>query len=309
MFHTFIVEPIFNLLVAIYALLPGHNFGLAIIIFTIVVRLLLWPLLKKQTHQVKKMRKIQPELKRIKKAAAGDKRKEQTMMMELYKERGINPLSQIGVMLLQMPILIGLYLGLQQVIKNHSAIVSHAYPFLQNISWMKELAHNIQAFDATLFGVVDLTKSALGATGTYWPAMILVLGSAVVQYYSSKQIAPTAKDSKGLRGIMRDAKEGRQADQAEVNAAMSRSMRFMLPAFMVMITIHLASALSLYWLVSGLVAYIQQARILDKDEEEMEELADSKDREKNAIEAEIVETPKTKKPKNKSSSNKKRRKK
>lgn len=308
MFHTLIVEPIFNLLVAIYAFLPGHNFGLAIIIFTVVVRILLLPLIKKQTHQVKMMRKIQPELKRIKKAAAGDKRKEQTMMLELYKERGINPLSQIGVMLLQMPILIGLYLGLQQVVKNHHAIVTDAYPFLQHLPWMKELAQNIHAFDATLFGIVDLTKSALGPTGTYWPAMVIVIGSAVVQYFSSKQIAPTAKDSKGLRGIMRDAKAGRQADQGEVNAAMSRSMRFMLPAFMLMITIHLASALSLYWLVGGLVAYIQQARILREDEEEMEEIADSKTREKNAVEAEIVQTPKNKKT-SKKPSNKKRRKK
>jgi YidC/Oxa1 family membrane protein insertase len=56
-FTTLIVQPIFNLLVLIYALLPGHNFGLAIILFTIVVRLLLWPLVKKQLHQAKAMRR------------------------------------------------------------------------------------------------------------------------------------------------------------------------------------------------------------------------------------------------------------
>src|SRR2546430_130198 len=106
MFTTLIVQPIFNLLVLIYALIPGHNFGLAIIIFTIVVRLLLWPLVKKQLHHAKAMRKIQPELKRIKAGAKGDKRKEQLLMMELYKERGINPFSSIGVVLLQLPILL-----------------------------------------------------------------------------------------------------------------------------------------------------------------------------------------------------------
>ncbi|MEK7152855.1 MAG: membrane protein insertase YidC, partial [Patescibacteria group bacterium] len=111
MFTTFIVQPIFNLLVLIYALIPGHNFGLAIILFTIVVRLLMWPLIRKQLHQVKLMRKIQPELKKVKKAAAGDKRKEQMLMLELYKERGINPFGQIGVLILQIPILLGLYLG------------------------------------------------------------------------------------------------------------------------------------------------------------------------------------------------------
>ena len=95
MFNTLIVQPIFNLLVLIYALLPGHNFGMAIILFTILVRLLMWPLVKKQLHQAKAMRELQPELKRIKKAAAGDKQKESMLMMELYKEREINPFGML----------------------------------------------------------------------------------------------------------------------------------------------------------------------------------------------------------------------
>ena len=66
MFTTIIVQPIFNLLVLIYAILPGHNFGLSLIIFTIIIRLLLWPLVKKQLHQTKLMRKLQPEIKKIK---------------------------------------------------------------------------------------------------------------------------------------------------------------------------------------------------------------------------------------------------
>ncbi|MBX6334977.1 membrane protein insertase YidC, partial [Candidatus Saccharibacteria bacterium] len=107
LWNALIVQPIFNLLVLIYGILPGHNFGLALIILTIIVRLLMWPLIKKQLHQVKVMRKIQPELKRIKKEAAGDRRKESLLMMELYRERGINPFSTLGVLLLQIPILIG----------------------------------------------------------------------------------------------------------------------------------------------------------------------------------------------------------
>jgi YidC/Oxa1 family membrane protein insertase len=153
MFTTIIVQPIFNLLVLIYALLPGHNFGLAIIIFTVVVRLLLWPLVRKQLHQAKLMRKLQPDLKRIKKAAKGDKQKEGTMMMELYKERGINPFGSIGMLILQIPILIGLYSGLRRVVDNPHALVSFSYPALQHLSWMEKLSHNIHLFDGTLFGV------------------------------------------------------------------------------------------------------------------------------------------------------------
>src|SRR3990167_10757883 len=106
MFTTIIVQPIFNLLVLIYALLPGHNFGLAIILFTVVIRLLMWPLVKKQLHQAKAMRELQPELKRIKKAAA-NKQQESVMLMELYKERGISPFGSIGTLIVQLIILIG----------------------------------------------------------------------------------------------------------------------------------------------------------------------------------------------------------
>jgi len=112
MFTTFVVQPIFNLLVLIYSLIPGHNFGLAIILFTIVIRLLMWPIVKKQLRQTKITRQLQPELKRIKKEAAGDKQKESKMMMELYKERGVNPFGTLPVLIIQMIVLIGLYSGL-----------------------------------------------------------------------------------------------------------------------------------------------------------------------------------------------------
>jgi YidC/Oxa1 family membrane protein insertase len=293
MFNTLIVQPIFNLLVAIYSLLPGHNFGLAIILFTVVVRLLMWPLVKKQLRQVKLMRQIQPELKRIKKAAGGDKRKESVMMLELYKERGINPFAQIGVLILQIPILLGLYLGLQKVLKDPHQLVTFAYPALQDLSWLKQLADNVKLFDETLLGIVDLTKPALSASQVYWPALIIVAGSAVAQFLQSKQLAPQDKDARSIRVILREAKEGKQADQAELNAAMARSTTYLLPALVLLFTVHLPAALSLYWLVSGLVAFGQQSIILKSDVSEMEAVADTKavDREKTAIEAEVVSSP------------------
>src|SRR5581483_309128 len=113
MFTTLIVQPLFNLLVLIYALLPGHNFGLALIIFTVAIRLLMWPLVKRQLKQTKIMRKLQPELKRIKKEAKGDRQRESLMMMELYKERGVNPLGTVPILIVQLIILIGLYSGLR----------------------------------------------------------------------------------------------------------------------------------------------------------------------------------------------------
>src|SRR5665213_3135593 len=183
MFTTLIVQPIFNLLVLIYALLPGHNFGLSLIIFTIIIRLLLWPLLKKQLHQAKAMRQLQPEIKKVKQAAKGDRAKESQMLMELYKERGINPFATFPTLIVQLIILIGLYSGLRRVISDPHNLVSFAYPGLQHLPWMQQLAHNIHRFDDTLFGVVNLGRSAIGPAGLYLPAMVIVLGSAVAQYF------------------------------------------------------------------------------------------------------------------------------
>jgi YidC/Oxa1 family membrane protein insertase len=308
MFTTLIVQPLFNLLVLVYALLPGHNFGLALIIFTIIIRLLLWPLVRKQLHHAKAMREMQPEIKKIKKATKGNRQKESQMLMELYKERGINPIGTFPILIIQFIVLIGLYSGLNKVIHDPQAIINFAYPALQNLSWMKELSQNIHLFDNTLFGVVDLSKAALNSGGIYWPAMLIVTGSAVAQYYQAKQLMPTGKDQRGLRDILRSAGKGEQADQSEVNAAVMGSTRFLLPGMIFLFTVNLPSALSLYWLTGGLVAYIQQAYILRQDEGEMEEIADKPGKNVKEIpEAEIVAKPAKTGAKSKSKKAKRRR--
>jgi len=293
MFQSLIVQPIFNLLVLIYALLPGHNFGLALLIFTIVIRLLMWPLIKKQLHHAKAMRKLQPELKRIKKEAKGDRQKESAMVMELYKEREVSPFGSLGVLAIQLVILLGLYSGLQRVVKDPRAVIDFSYPFLRDLGWLQSLAQNISQFDATFLGFVDLTKAAIpSGGGIYWPAMLLVVGSAVTQYFQSVQLMPTEKDARSLRQILKDAGSGKQSDQSEVSAAVGRSTRYFIPVMIFVFTINLPSALGLYWFVSGLVAYLQQYLILKQDEGELEAIADKPDRskpgKKQIIEGEVV---------------------
>lgn len=310
MFTTFVVQPIFNLLVFIYALLPGHNFGVALIIFTIIVRLLLWPLLKKQLHQTKAMRKMQPEIKKIKQKTKGNRALESQMLMELYKEKGINPIGTLPILIIQLIVLLGLYSGLRKVIDNPETLYTFAYEPLQNMSWIQQLHDNVKLFDDTFLGFVDLSKAAISNGAIYWPAMVLVAGSAIVTYFQSKQLLPTDKDQRGLRAILKEASSGKQADQSEINAAVGRSTLYFMPALIFLFTVSLPAALSLYWLTSGIVAIIQQAIILNQDEEEMEEIADRKGRDLKAIpEAEIVETPATTKTKTKSKKSTKKRKK
>lgn len=275
MFTTIIVQPIFNLLVLIYALIPGHNFGLAIILFTIVIRFLMWPLLKKQLHHARAIRALQPEIKKIKQQSAGDKRKEQMLTMELYKEREINPLGSLGIIIIQAIILIGLYSGLNRIIKDPNQIINFSYSWLHDLSWMKTLAHDISQFDNSLFGFIDLHRKAVGTDGIYWPAMILVVGSAVSQFFQGRQLMPKSQDSRSLRQIFREAGAGKSADQQEVNAAVGRSTLYILPVFVFLVSLNFAAALPLYWLTGSLVAIWQQSRILREDVEEAEALSDN----------------------------------
>ena len=310
MFTTLIVQPLFNLLVLVYALLPGHNFGCALIIFTIIIRMLLWPLVKKQLHQARAMRKLQPEIRKIKKATKGDRRKESEMLMELYKEKGINPIGTLPTLIVQLIVLIGLYSGLRKIIADPNSLITFSYPFIQHLPWMKELAQNIHLFDNTLFGIVDLGKAALPkGGGIYWPAMLIVLASAVAQFFQSRQLLPADENQRGLRAILKDAGSGQQTDQSEVNAAVGRSTLYFLPIMIFVFTVSLPAALSLYWLTSGVVAFIQQSIVLRRDEEEMEAIADSPSKKNvSAIpEAEVVK-PAPKKAKKAGKNKKKRRK-
>ncbi len=293
MFTTIVVKPLFNLLVLIYALIPGHNFGLAIIIFTLIVRLLMWPLVKKQLRQAKIMRELQPQLKEIKKKAAGDRQKESTMLMELYKEKGVNPIGSIGILIPQFIILWGLYDALRQVASDPKSLLTLSYSGILHLSWMHTLSLDIHKFDDTLFGFVNLTKNALSNGHIYWPAMIIVLASAVAQYYQSKQLMPTSKDARRLRDILKEAgSTGQKADQSEVNAALSKSTRYLLPGMIFFVTVGLPAALSLYWLASGVIAYIQQSRILSKDEAELEAIADTSSKDLAKIpEGEVITEP------------------
>lgn len=307
-FDELVVQPIFNLLVLINALIPGHNFGLALIVFTIVVRLIMWPLVKKQLHHAKEMRKMQPEIKRIKKATKGDRQKESLMLMEMYKERSISPAGSLGTIIIQFIVLLGLYFGVRNLVNDPNTLITQSYTILQNLPWLKDLAVNINIFDETLLGFIDLTKPALGKEGLYIPAFLLVVGSAFAQYKQSAQLMPKPEDGRGLRQILKDAAAGGEAaDQMEVNAAVMRGTRFLIPAMILIFTVGLPSALSLYWMVGGIVAYIQQSRILKQDELEMEAIGNEKDIKKTILEGEVIEKPKPKK-KKPSKSAKKRRK-
>lgn len=285
MFETIIVKPIFNALMLLYSIIPGGDFGVAIIIFTVIIRFALYPLVKKQLHQTKQMRKMQPELAKIKDVAKGNKQLEATMQMELYKRYGINPFQSILVLIIQLPIFIGLYQVIQVMTLHRNEVAHLAYGPVQQLPAIHKIIENPNDFNHTMLGFIDLTKTAFGHGGVDITLIVLALLSAVTQYMISKQLLPTSgKSTKRFRDIMKEAASGKQSDASEMSNAMMGNMSKFMPIMMFFIMINLPGALALYYTTSNLVAAAQQHYLLNKDTEEMEELAD-----------EVIDQPKTKK--------------
>jgi YidC/Oxa1 family membrane protein insertase len=275
-FDILIVQPIFNLLVVLYSFIPGGDFGISIIAFTIIFRLAMWPLVKRQLHQVKAMRKLQPELEKIKQRTKGNKQQYSIQMMELYKERGVSPFRSIGILLIQLPIFFALYRVIQIFTLHRDEVAKYTYDILENLAPIKQLIEHPDQFNEKLLGFVNLTGHAVGQNGVDVVLLLLAVIAAGTQFIMSRQTTPHQESKKGLRQIMAEAADGKQADQSEINTVVMTKMTKVLPFFMFLIMINLPGALALYYSVSNLVAVVQQHYILKQDEEELEEIASEK---------------------------------
>jgi len=314
-FELFIVQPIFNLLIGLYSLIPGGDFGIALIIFTILIRFAMWPLIVRQLHQVKAMRKLQPELARIKKASKGNRQLESMQMLELYKKHDVKPFRSILMLLIQLPIFIALYQVIQIFTLHRDQVAKFTYDFLENIGPIKAIIEQPDQFNEKLLGVVDLTAHAvtLNPLSINIFLVLLAIIAATTQYIISKQTSPQTGETKRFRDVMAEAADGKQPDQAEINAVMMSKMIKILPFFMLFIMLGLPGALALYYVTSNVFAAVQQHYLLKRDANEMDSIADegikkegkkatAKAREKQAREGNVIrisakDTPVTKKEK------------
>lgn len=291
MFQTLIVQPLYNLLVAIYGLLPGHDLGMSIILFTVLIRLALWPLLKKQLHQSKVMRDLQPELKKIKKAAAGDRQKEGRLMMELYKERGISPFGTIGLTLVQLPLFIGVFQAARDLTGHLDKLSTFTYPFVRDIPHIQAVITNKANFDFVSFGFIDLSQKAISNGTIYLPVMVLAVAATIFQYIQSKQLIPQPKEKKSLRDILRASANGKQPAQEDMTAAMGGSMLFLMPALTLLFAVAAQGAMVVYLLASSVIGIFQQSLIFKKDTDEMEaEVVSVKSRSANSADVPVATT-------------------
>lgn len=273
-FDEFIVRPIFNLLMAIYSLIP--DFGVSIIIFTILVRLLLWPLIKKQLHQAKAMRKMQPELAKIKKQYAKNPQMRNLAMMELYKKHNVSMFGSLGIMIIQLPILIAMYRVVQIFVSNRSDLGKYVYDFVKNLPVANNLVNNPDQFNQNFLGLIDLTQHAISKNGVIIGLLVLAGVAAYLQYLTSKQLSPQSDNARKLRDVLAEAGDGKEADQSEVNAIMTRKMMKFMPVMMFFVIVYLPAALALYLATASAVGYLQNFIILRQDSLEMQAIANEK---------------------------------
>ena len=317
-----IVNPIVNILFVIYNFIG--DFGVAIILFTILVKLLTWPLMKRQLHQTKLMRDIQPELTEIRKRCKGNKQMESLQMMELYKRKGVKPMSSFWNLLIQLPIFIGMFTAIRVMAlpTQNDYLEKRAYAPVASLdridtvieqqrSYFKAIEEKKDGdpdptyeFKPELFGVVNLSVRPGTANKDQFIVLLFAIGAALIQYYISKsQMARKDKKKKNAKStwkkMVADAKEGKDPNQEDISAMVSGQMAFMMPLMMLMITINLPGALCFYYMLSQLISAIQQKYILDKVDNEMDDntdraiLKELNQKTKQIKEAEVIENKKT----------------
>lgn len=297
MFQTIIVQPLYNIVVAIYGILPGHDLGVSLIIFTVLVRLALWPLLKKQLHQSKKMRDLQPELAKIKKAAGTDKQKAAALQMELFKEKGISPFGSIGLTLIQLPLFIGVFEAARDLTTDLDRLSTFTYSFVRDIPHIQQVIADNSLFNYVSFGFIDLSKKGFDNGAVYLPVLALALVATVLSYYQAKQILPEQKEKKKLRDLLKSSANGKQPEQEDMSAAMGGTMLYLMPVMTLMFGLYSTGAMVMYLLASGAIGIFQQSLIFKKDTKELEEIAEVvsvKKRPANAPEEKVTNEPQKK---------------
>ena len=161
-FTTIFYQPIFNLLVFIYNIIPGHDLGLAIIVITLIIKLILYIPSKQSIKSQKELATLQPEIEELKEKYKNDKDKMGPELMALYKKKGVNPFSSCLPMLIQLPFLFAMYKVFFNGLTNENAM-SSLYSFVYNPGMLDPMA----------FGFINLAEKSiwlalLAGAGQFW---------------------------------------------------------------------------------------------------------------------------------------------
>lgn len=232
LFRVVLYQPLLNLLVFIYNIIPGHDLGVAIILLTILVRLVLYPLSAKSVKSQKALSALQPELAKIKEKYPNNKEAQARATMEFYKQNKISPFSSCLPLLIQFPFLIAIYRVLVDGL-NNSQVLNLLYPFVANPGSLNpDFLHFLN----------------LGQKNIY-----LAVLAGLTQFWQSKMLMPKNKPSKSSGDNFSD-----------IAANMSNQMVYIMPILTIFIAIGFPAGLSLYWVATTLFSIVQQWIVMGK---------------------------------------------
>lgn len=223
-FKIILYRPLFNGLILLYQYLPGHDFGVAIIVLTIIIRILLYPLMVLSIKSQKAMSEIQPKLKAIQEQYKEDKEKQTKEMLELYRKEKINPFSGLIPVFFQLPILIALYhvflRGLQP------GMMVYLYNFVPKPS----------IINPNFLGILNLTQ-----TGSEINLALGVL-AGISTFFQTKMLTDKTI----------------QKEQGQ----MAKFSNYFFPIFTIFFVWNFPAAIGLYWITTTLFSIFQQFLIL-----------------------------------------------
>jgi YidC/Oxa1 family membrane protein insertase len=235
MYHELIFRPLYNGLVYLMDVLPWIDVGMAVVIFTIVIKFILYPLSKASLLTQVRMKEIEPEAAKIRAQYATDRQTQALKIMQLYKEKKIRPFAGILLIAIQLPILLALISVFYKIIPSIHA--EFLYSFV-----------SVPVVKTTFLGFIDLTQKSL----------ILSVVTAIIQFgqmhfsLASKAPAPSPDGSKDMT--------------TELAASMSKQMKYVVPIIAFASTYWLipaqfpqaAAIIAIYWSVSSLFTLIQE---------------------------------------------------
>jgi len=222
-YHTFFFDPLYNTLVILFKILPWADAGVIIIILTILVRLIIFPLSKKAVLTQVRMAAIAPDLAKIKEQYKNNTEEQARRTLALYKEKGVNPFSGIFVIIIQIPIILALY---QIFLYFPKVDMSLLYSFVAAPEYTS----------ATFLGFLDLTTKSvtlalLAAVSTFFQFQI-----------STKGQAPPKGNSFG----------------DNLTRSMQTQMKYFFPVIVFFISYNISGVIALYWLTTNLFSIGQE---------------------------------------------------
>lgn len=248
-FSILLLQPITNMGLGLYVLLNSVGIpfalGFSIILLTIIIRLILYPVMSKQMKSAHTMQKIAPHLSTIKEKHKDDRKKQQEEMMKLYKEHGVNPAAGCLPLLIQLPILWSLYKVLSTIVSSDSVKVMKDLNDVAYFEWMKIS----EPMNTGFFGI-DLAHSP-SKDFSIAPYLILIpLLTGVFQFVLSRMMMPAVPHTTKNK----DGKE-------DFQTAFQKQSLFIFPIMIGFFSFSLPVGLSLYWNTFTLFGILHQYRI------------------------------------------------